>query len=308
MTCCATPLTRRSPRPGAGCCTGGSRKASSCCTPTTPTRSPRSSPPSTPGRAARPRRWPSTGGPPQVATGRFAHAEAVRLYREALAVTEAMPAGRDRDGLELVVLTALAAPLTAREGYASRALERDLQRSAALAESLGRGNLVQAALTALSTVWFVQGRTADSHRVATRALALADPGSSAAMPGAVHHRRGGHPHGQARRGPASPGGRGQPGRQHRPAQRGDAGQRARDGLGRARALAARRGRGGRPGGRRRGRPGPRDRRPVQPGHRARLQRRHPPAAPRPAPARGTSWPGCASCASGTSSPTTASGR
>jgi DNA-binding SARP family transcriptional activator len=116
----------------------------------------------------------------QVATGRFAHAEAIRLYREALSVIRAMPEGRDRDSLELSALTALAAPLNATEGYSSRALERDLQRSVTLAESLGRDNLAQAGLVALSTVWFVQGRTADSHQVATRALTLARPGSSAA--------------------------------------------------------------------------------------------------------------------------------
>jgi predicted ATPase len=116
----------------------------------------------------------------QVAAGRFAYAEAIRLYREALAVIKAMPEGRDRDGLELAVLTALAAPLNAREGYASLALERDMQRSLALAESLGRGDLEQASLIALGGIWFVQGRTADSHRVAARALALASPGSSAA--------------------------------------------------------------------------------------------------------------------------------
>ena len=39
---------------------------------------------------------------------------------------------------------------------------------------------MQSALTALGTAWFVQGRTADGHRVASRALALAVPGSSAA--------------------------------------------------------------------------------------------------------------------------------
>jgi DNA-binding SARP family transcriptional activator/tetratricopeptide (TPR) repeat protein len=116
----------------------------------------------------------------QIATSRFAHAEAVRLYRDALTVLKTMPEGRGRDSLELSVLTELAAPLNAREGYASQALERDLQRSISLAESLGRDNQVQAGLVALSTVWFVQGRTADSHQVAARALALATPGSSAA--------------------------------------------------------------------------------------------------------------------------------
>jgi hypothetical protein len=116
----------------------------------------------------------------QVAAGRFAHAEAIRLYREALSAIETMPDGRDRDSLEVSVLTSLAAPLNAKEGYASRALERDMRRSIELAESLGRGDLIQTSLIGLATVWFVQGRTADSHRVAVRALTLATPGSSAA--------------------------------------------------------------------------------------------------------------------------------
>ena len=116
----------------------------------------------------------------QVAAGRFAHTEAIRLYREALSVIAAMPAGRDRDSLELAVLTALAAPLNAREGYASRALERNMQRSIALAESLGRADLVQVGFVGIGVTWFVQGRTADCHRVSARALALAGPGSSTA--------------------------------------------------------------------------------------------------------------------------------
>jgi len=116
----------------------------------------------------------------QVAAGRFAYAEAIRLYREALSVIAAMPDGRERDGLELAVLTALAAPLNAKEGYASRALEQNMQRSVTLAESLGRGDLVQVGFVGLGITWFVQGRTADCHRVSARALALASPGSSTA--------------------------------------------------------------------------------------------------------------------------------
>ncbi len=50
----------------------------------------------------------------QVAAGRFAHAEAIRLYREALSVIKAMPQGRDRDSMELAVLTALAEGAFAR--------------------------------------------------------------------------------------------------------------------------------------------------------------------------------------------------
>ncbi|HEY6494730.1 MAG TPA: AAA family ATPase [Trebonia sp.] len=116
----------------------------------------------------------------QVAAGRFAHAEAIRLCREGLSLVKLMPEGRDRDVLELSVLTTLAAPLNAVEGYASPNLERDLRRSVALAESLGRDDLVQAGLVAQSTTWFVQGRTSASHQSAARALALATPGSSTA--------------------------------------------------------------------------------------------------------------------------------
>jgi tetratricopeptide (TPR) repeat protein len=115
----------------------------------------------------------------EVAAGRFAYAEAIRLYREALAAITAMPAGHDKDSLELSVVTALTGPLNVTEGRASRVLEQALRRSVALAESLGRDNLVQVALVALGGLWFVQGRTADGHRLAGRALALASPGSSA---------------------------------------------------------------------------------------------------------------------------------
>ena len=48
------------------------------------------------------------------------------------------PAGRDRDGQELDVLEAMAAPLNARHGYSSPELQTVLERSVALAESLGR--------------------------------------------------------------------------------------------------------------------------------------------------------------------------
>jgi hypothetical protein len=113
----------------------------------------------------------------QVAAGRFAHGEAVRLYRKALSILAGMPEGRDRDTEELAVLHAMAAPLNAREGYASPALQQDLERSVALAESLGRKDLLLAGMAGLWASRFVQGRTADSHRLAVRMLSLAEQGS-----------------------------------------------------------------------------------------------------------------------------------
>ena len=73
-----------------------------------------------------------------VAAARFAHAEAIRLHTEALSIVRNLPESRDRDRQELDVLEAIAAPLNARYGYSSPQLEQALERSVALAESLGR--------------------------------------------------------------------------------------------------------------------------------------------------------------------------
>jgi DNA-binding SARP family transcriptional activator/tetratricopeptide (TPR) repeat protein len=124
-----------------------------------------------------------------VAAGMFAHAEAVRLHEKALSIIAARPAGRDRDARELAVLEAMAAPLNARHGYSSPDLQRVLERTIALGESLGRTDSTVAGMTALWTTQFVQGRTADSYRTATRALNLADPESE--LCGQAHFAVGG---------------------------------------------------------------------------------------------------------------------
>ncbi|MFC5691353.1 ATP-binding protein [Amycolatopsis mediterranei] len=121
-----------------------------------------------------------------VAAGTFAHAEAIRLLREALDLVRARPASGNRDRDELAVLEALAGPLNAHQGYASPELQHTLERSLALAESLGDA---EAALTALLELWssrFVQGRTVQAHEAAERALGLLAPGTSAAQGGSAH--------------------------------------------------------------------------------------------------------------------------
>ncbi len=115
-----------------------------------------------------------------VAAGVFAHAEQIRLLEKAVAIIAAQPAGRDRDSRELAMLEAMAAPLNARDGYSSSVLERTLERSIALAESLGHVDSTVAGLASLAAVLFVQGHTSASHRIATRALALAEPQSDMA--------------------------------------------------------------------------------------------------------------------------------
>ena len=173
-----------------------------------------------------------------VAAGRFAHAEAIRLHRQALSIVRDLPEGRDRDRQELEVLEAMAAPLNARYGYSSPELQQALERSVALAESLGRKDSTLTGLVALWTSRFVQGRTADGYQTATRALALVDPGSEPSGP--AHFAVGGSAVslGQARRGLASPRARRQSWRAAPSAERRHAGRCARHSLGRARPLAA----------------------------------------------------------------------
>jgi DNA-binding SARP family transcriptional activator len=124
-----------------------------------------------------------------VAAGRFAFAEAMRLHRQALSIIGKMPAGRGRDARELAVLEALAAPLNARYGYASPELQRTLERSIALAESLGRKDSTVAGMVALWASRFVQGRTAAGYQLATRALDLIGPDSE--LIGQAHFAVGG---------------------------------------------------------------------------------------------------------------------
>ena len=124
-----------------------------------------------------------------VAAGMFAHAEAIRLHREALSIVRSLPEGRDRDRQELEVLEAMAAPLNARYGYSSPELQRALERSIDLAESLRRRDSTLTGLVALWATQFVQGRIADGYRTATRALTLVDPDSE--LSGPAHFAVGG---------------------------------------------------------------------------------------------------------------------
>jgi DNA-binding SARP family transcriptional activator len=124
-----------------------------------------------------------------IAAGRFAHGEAIRLYREALALLRSLPAGPGRDSEELTVLHAMAAPLNARDGYASPELRGLVDRSITLAESLGR---TESLITGLVTRWtsqFVRGETTASYSTGCRALAIAEPGTE--LSSAAHFAVGG---------------------------------------------------------------------------------------------------------------------
>jgi DNA-binding SARP family transcriptional activator/tetratricopeptide (TPR) repeat protein len=125
----------------------------------------------------------------ELASCVFAHAEAIRLHELALSIIRTLPEGTARDAVELATLETLAAPLNARFGYASRALQDVLERSVELAERLGRRESMVNALAALWSSRFVQGRTSDGYEVGKRALSLVDPESE--MSGPAHFAVGG---------------------------------------------------------------------------------------------------------------------
>jgi DNA-binding SARP family transcriptional activator len=124
-----------------------------------------------------------------IAAGMFAHAEAIRLQKQALSIVRGLLAGTDRDRRELAVLEAMAAPLNARYGYSSPELQRTLERSIALAETLGRKDSALTGMVALYGTQFVQGRTSDGYQTAIRALNMAEPESE--LSGQAHFAVGG---------------------------------------------------------------------------------------------------------------------
>jgi DNA-binding SARP family transcriptional activator/tetratricopeptide (TPR) repeat protein len=117
-----------------------------------------------------------------VAASRFAYAEAIRLHKEALSILLALPEGRDRDRQELEVLEVIAAPLNARHGYSSPALQETLGRSIVLAEGLGLRDSTFAALIGMWASQFVQGDFDGALQTVTRALTLVDPDSESSGP------------------------------------------------------------------------------------------------------------------------------
>ena len=110
----------------------------------------------------------------EVAGAVFANAEALRHHRRCLELCARLPAGRDRDERELEVREAMSAPLNALHGYSSSVLQSTLERSAALAEGLGRPKVLARILVGLFSVRFVQGHIALAHQLAERSLALAE--------------------------------------------------------------------------------------------------------------------------------------
>jgi DNA-binding SARP family transcriptional activator len=102
----------------------------------------------------------------QVATGRFAHAEAVRLLRAGLELVQDMPAGPSRDGTELRMLETLGAPLNAVRGFASAEVLSVFERTLTLARRLDRDDSMIHGMVGQWASTFVRGQTRAAHDIA----------------------------------------------------------------------------------------------------------------------------------------------
>jgi DNA-binding SARP family transcriptional activator len=106
----------------------------------------------------------------EQAMERYAHDTAIEHYRAAVRVVTSQPEGPDRDRLELRLRHGMSQPLNARYGFASAALEAELERSLVLAERLGDRRLQLLSLVGLFSAYVVQGRLLESYEVSKRAL------------------------------------------------------------------------------------------------------------------------------------------
>ena len=111
-----------------------------------------------------------------VAAGVFAHAEAVRHDRQALALLAGLPPGAERDLEEIQCLRSMSLSLTAQRGYADPELADALERMVLLAEQHGLGEPLVDGLVSLWSSVFVRGDITRAHEIATRAMARSDSG------------------------------------------------------------------------------------------------------------------------------------
>ena len=109
-----------------------------------------------------------------LATGLFAHAEAIRHNRAALDQLPRLAAGPERERMEMQALRSLAASLNALRGYADAELASTWERLVQLAEDLDdREGLVQS-VAGLWACRFVQGNNRTARGLTQRVLDLTE--------------------------------------------------------------------------------------------------------------------------------------
>ena len=109
-----------------------------------------------------------------VASQIFANEEAIRCLTYALQLLSHLPAGRDRDDLELAIRTSLSVALNSARGYADPDIEQNLDRVVEVLVRNGDGTLPTRWLWVASSLRFMLGDLPAALQVATQALARAE--------------------------------------------------------------------------------------------------------------------------------------
>ena len=124
-----------------------------------------------------------------VSTRVSANEEAIRCLTHALSLLERLPAGRDRDEQELALRSSLSVALSSARGYAAPEVEQNLNRVFLLLRSAGRGEVPVRWLWVAFTLRFVLGDLKGTREVSEQALArsVSDPSCRCE----AHHAMGG---------------------------------------------------------------------------------------------------------------------
>lgn len=109
-----------------------------------------------------------------VASQIFANEEAIRCLTYALSLLPHLPAGRDRDDLELAIRTSLSVALNSARGYADPDIEQNLDRVVQLFARDGESALPTRWLWVAGALRFVLGDLPATLKVNTQALARAE--------------------------------------------------------------------------------------------------------------------------------------
>jgi class 3 adenylate cyclase/tetratricopeptide (TPR) repeat protein len=111
---------------------------------------------------------------------RSANAEAVGHLGKGLALLEALPAGPERDAVELDLLVALGPPLIATKGFSDPEVEKTYLRARALCQELENATQLVPVLVALANIHLLRAELRQARELGHECLALAqhndDPG------------------------------------------------------------------------------------------------------------------------------------
>jgi tetratricopeptide (TPR) repeat protein len=124
-----------------------------------------------------------------VATRLSATEEAIRCLTHALSIVERLPAGRDRDELELALRSSLSVALNSSRGYAAIEVEQNLDRVFTLSAADGRGQVPVRWLWVAVTLRFMLGDLKATRAISEQALerSAVDPSCRCE----AHHAMGG---------------------------------------------------------------------------------------------------------------------